>query len=146
MGFAGMKSGNKEDHKQGNDAGKAAALALLATAVWMGISGPAHAVTGDVAAGKAAFAKCASCHQIGPSARAGFGPQLNGIVGRPAAATKDYRYSPAMQNSHIVWTEDKLRAFMKSPGDVVPGTRMRFWGISNAQELNNLLAYMKSFP
>jgi cytochrome c len=67
-------------------------------------------------------------------------------VGRPAAATKDYRYSAAMQNSHIVWTEDKLRAFMKSPGDVVPGTKMRFWGISNEQDLSNLLAYMKSFP
>ena len=131
--------------KSGRKTGTAAALALLATGVWMGVSGPAHAA-GDVVAGKAAFAKCASCHQIGPSARAGFGPQLNGIVGRPAAATKDYRYSAAMQNSRIVWTEDKLRAFMKSPGDVVPGTKMRFWGISNEQDLNNLLAYMKSFP
>lgn len=100
---------------------------------------------GDVTAGKAAFAKCASCHQIGPSARAGFGPQLNGIVGRPAAATKDYRYSPAMQNSHIVWTEDKLRAFMKAPGDLVPGTKMRFWGISDEQQLNNLVAYLRTF-
>jgi len=106
---------------------------------------PAQAA-GDVAAGKAAFAKCASCHQIGPSARAGFGPQLNGIVGRPAGSSKDYRYSAAMQNSHIVWTEDKLRAFMKSPGDVVPGTKMRFWGIGNQKDLDNLLAYMKTFP
>lgn len=131
--------------KSGNQTGKAALLALLAAGVWMDMSGAAHAA-GDVAAGKAAFAKCASCHQIGPAARAGFGPQLNGIVGRPAAATKDYRYSAAMQNSRIVWTEDKLRAFMKSPGDVVPGTKMRFWGISNAQDLDNLLAYMKTFP
>ncbi len=127
--------------------GKAAALALPAMVFWTGLtwSGLAHAA-GDAVAGKAAFAKCASCHQIGPSARAGFGPQLNGIVGRPAAATRDYRYSTAMQNSRIVWTEDKLRAFLKSPGDVVPGTKMRFWGIGNEQELNNLLAYMKSFP
>jgi len=135
-GFAGMKSGNKT--------GKAAALALLAAGVWMDVCGPAHAA-GDVVAGKAAFAKCASCHQIGPAARAGFGPQLNGIVGRPAAATKDYRYSAAMQNSRIVWTEDKLRAFMKSPGDVVPGTKMRFWGISDEQQLSNLVAYLRAF-
>jgi cytochrome c len=131
--------------KSDKKAEKAAMLALAAAGVWMGVSGPAHAA-GDVVAGKAAFAKCASCHQIGPAARAGFGPQLNGIVGRPAAATRDYRYSAAMQNSRIVWTEDKLRAFMKSPGDVVPGTKMRFWGISNEQDLNNLLAYMKTFP
>jgi cytochrome c len=137
-GFAGMNADRKT--------GTAASLSLLAIGVWMELSGSAHAAAGDVAAGKAAFAKCASCHQIGPSARAGFGPQLNGIVGRPAATTKDYRYSTAMQNSRIVWTEDKLRAFMKSPGDVVPGTKMRFWGISNAQDLDNLLAYMKTFP
>jgi len=131
--------------KSGKKTRKAAMLALLAAGGWMAWPGLAHAA-GDIAAGKAAFAKCASCHQIGPSARAGFGPQLNGIVGRPAAATKDYRYSAAMQNSRIVWTEDKLRAFMKSPGDVVPGTKMRFWGISNEQDLNNLLAYLKTFP
>jgi len=130
--------------KSGNKTGKAAALALLAAGVWMDVCGPAHAA-GDVVAGKAAFAKCASCHQIGPAARAGFGPQLNGIVGRPAAATKDYRYSAAMQNSRIVWTEDKLRAFMKSPGDVVPGTKMRFWGISDEQQLSNLVAYLRAF-
>jgi len=130
--------------KSGNKTGKAAALALLAAGVWMDVCGPAHAA-GDVVAGKAAFAKCASCHQIGPAARAGFGPQLNGIVGRPAAATKDYRYSAAMQNSRIVWTEDKLRAFMKSLGDVVPGTKMRFWGISDEQQLSNLVAYLRAF-
>nr|WP_034302482.1 cytochrome c family protein [Herbaspirillum sp. RV1423] len=105
---------------------------------------PSVHAAGDVAAGKAAFAKCASCHQVGPSARAGFGPQLNGIVGRPSATTRDYRYSAAMQNARIVWSEDKLRAFMKSPGDVVPGTKMRFWGIGNEQELNNLIAYLKT--
>lgn len=135
--------------KRGKKTGKAAALALLATGLWPGLTWSGQALAhsaGDAVAGKAAFAKCASCHQIGPSARAGFGPQLNGIVGRPAAATRDYRYSAAMQNSRIVWTEDKLRAFLKSPSDVVPGTKMRFWGISNEQDLNNLLAYMKSFP
>ncbi len=118
-------------------------LASLLPAMAIAPAPSVHAA-GDVAAGKAAFAKCASCHQVGPSARAGFGPQLNGIVGRPSATTRDYRYSAAMQNARIVWSEDKLRAFMKSPGDVVPGTKMRFWGIGNEQELNNLIAYLKT--
>lgn len=123
-----------------------ALILMLATgAVLPAYAASAAKPTGDIAAGKAGFAKCASCHQVGPSARAGFGPQLNGIVGRAAAASKDYRYSAALQNSRIVWTEDKLRAFLKSPGDVVPGTKMRFWGISNEQDLSNLLAYLKTF-
>lgn len=126
-----------------------ASLTLVpALVLALSMSSPAVAVSdvGNVAAGKAGFAKCAGCHQVGPSARAGFGPQLNGIIGRPVAATRDYRYSSAMQNARFVWTEDKLRAFLKSPGDVVPGTRMRFWGISNEQDLSNLLAYLRTFP
>ncbi|HEV7816322.1 MAG TPA: c-type cytochrome [Janthinobacterium sp.] len=100
---------------------------------------------GDAAAGKIAFAKCASCHEVGPSARGGFAPQLTGIFGRPAAATKDYNYSVAMKNAHIVWTEKTLSAFLKAPGDVVPGTKMRFWGISDDQQIADLLAYLHTF-
>ena len=100
---------------------------------------------GDPIAGKAAFAKCASCHQVGPSARGGFGPQLNGIIGRPAASTKDYKYSAAMQSSRIVWSEEKLRAFLRSPGDVVPDTKMRFFGIGSDTQIDNLLAYLRTF-
>lgn len=100
---------------------------------------------GDIQAGKAAFAKCASCHQVGPSARSAFGPQLNGIIGRKAGASADFQYSAAMKNANFVWTEEKLRAFIKAPGDVVPGNRMRFFGIGNAQQLDNLLAYLRTF-
>lgn len=106
-------------------------------------SGPAMAA-GDVEAGKAAFRKCASCHQVGPSARGGFGPQLNGIVGRPAASTTDYKYSDAMKQSRIVWDDKTLAAFLHGPSDVVPGTRMRFWGISDEQQIANLLAYLRT--
>ncbi|AMO98032.1 cytochrome c2 domain protein [Collimonas arenae] len=104
----------------------------------------AASAAGDPIAGKAAFAKCASCHQVGPSARGGFGPQLNGIIGRPAASTKDYKYSQAMQSSGIVWSEQKLRAFLKAPGDVVPGTKMRFFGIGSDTQIDNLLAYLRT--
>ncbi|MES2118915.1 MAG: cytochrome c family protein [Pseudomonadota bacterium] len=106
-------------------------------------SGPAMAA-GDVEAGKVAFRKCASCHQVGPAARGGFGPQLNGIVGRPAASTTDYKYSDAMKQSRIVWDDKTLAAFLHGPSDVVPGTRMRFWGISDEQQIANLLAYLRT--
>ncbi|KAF1047851.1 MAG: Cytochrome c2 [Herbaspirillum frisingense] len=100
---------------------------------------------GDVAAGRAAFAKCASCHQVGPSARGGFGPQLSGVIGRKAGSTTDFKYSPAMAGAGFVWTEDKLRAFLKAPGDVVPGNKMRFWGIGSDRQIDNILAYLRTF-
>lgn len=116
-------------------------VAALALAFQLPVS---HAA-GDAAAGKAAFRKCASCHQVGPSARGAFGPHLTGIFGRPAAATKDYNYSPAMKNSGIVWTDSTLAAFLKAPADVVPGNKMRFWGISNEKQIADLLAYLRTF-
>lgn len=100
----------------------------------------------DIDAGKSTFAhRCASCHAIGPSARGGFAPQLNGIVGRRAASTADFKYSPAMKASAIVWTEKNLARFVKGPSDVVPGTSMRFWGIGDEQQVANLVAYLRTF-
>ncbi|CAN7209053.1 cytochrome c family protein [Pseudoduganella sp. LjRoot289] len=106
--------------------------------------GLALSAPGDAAAGKRAFARCASCHQVGPAARGAFGPQLNGIVGRRAGATADYSYSPAMKQSGIVWTEQTLAAFLKSPKEVVPGNQMRFWGIGDEQQIANLVAYLRT--
>ncbi|WP_323055741.1 c-type cytochrome [Paucibacter sp. PLA-PC-4] len=109
-----------------------------------GAAGPA----GTIAAGKATFvAACASCHQVGPSARGGFGPQLNGIVGRQAGSTPDYSYSAAMRKSGIVWSETSLAAFIRDPQRSVPGTKMRFFSIGyNDQKMANLLAYLASVP
>lgn len=112
-------------------------------ALVLAAAGFAHAA-GDAAAGKAAFSKCASCHNVGANAKSGFGPQLSGIIGRPAAAAKDYSYSDAMAKSGLVWNEKTLSAFMKSPSDTVPGTKMRFWGISDDKQIANLLAYLRS--
>lgn len=117
---------------------------VLVPAVLLGLLNSAWAA--DIDAGKSTFEhRCASCHAIGPSARGGFAPQLNGIVGRRAGSTTDFKYSPAMKKSGIVWTEKNLAAFVNGPGDVVPGTSMRFWGISNEQQVANLMAYLGTF-
>lgn len=117
---------------------------LLGLALALGPISQACA-TGNAEAGKSAFSKCASCHQVGPSARGGFGPQLNAIIGRPAGSTKDYSYSAAMKNAGFVWSDTKLAAFIRSPGTIVPGTKMRFWGISDEQQIADLLAYLQTF-
>lgn len=105
---------------------------------------PVAGLKGDPIAGKRAFYRCASCHQVGPSARAGFGPKLTGIIGRKAGSTTDYRYSSAMKNANIVWTEQNLAGFLKAPSDFIPGNNMRFWGIGNAQQMADLLAYLRT--
>lgn len=100
---------------------------------------------GNPKSGAMLFQRCASCHAVGPYASAGYGPQLNGIVGRKAASTKDYKYSEAMKKSGLVWTEKNLAAYLRAPHDVVPGTSMRFWGIKDEQQVADLLSYLKTF-
>jgi cytochrome c len=99
---------------------------------------------GDPKAGELLFKRCASCHQVGPYAQGGFGPQLNAIIGRRAASTTDYKYSEAMRKSGLVWDEKTLAAFLRAPHDVVPGTSMRFWGIKDEQQVTDLLSYMRT--
>lgn len=122
---------------------KATSLAAIII-LQFGFSFPSLAQTGDVNAGRQAFRKCVQCHQIGPSARAAFGPHLNGIVGRRAGSTKDFQYSSAMKNSNIVWTEDKLQAFVRTPNKLIPGNNMRFYGLWNDTEAANLVAYLRT--
>ena len=108
---------------------------------------PLAAGAADLANGQRLFAsRCASCHSVGPSARAGFGPQLNGVFGRRAGGTPDFRYSPAMVKSGIVWNDKTLTRFLDSPSDLVPGTKMRFWGMSDTRQVGDLLAYLRSLP
>ena len=95
--------------------------------------------------GAALFKTCASCHQVGANARAGFGPELNGLFGRRAGTTPDYAYSTAMKQSGIVWDERTLSAFLQDPEKVVPDTKMRFWGMGDERERKALLGYLRSF-
>lgn len=107
---------------------------------------PLSAFAGDMQAGQKLFtARCAWCHAVGPSARSSFGPHLNGVIGRTAGGIDDYKYSPAMKHSGIVWSEKNLSAFVQDPGKVVPGTRMRFWGIGDKKDIEDLLAYLRQF-
>ncbi|MBC3779711.1 cytochrome c family protein [Pseudomonas sp. SWRI99] len=117
--------------------------ALLALALIFSAS--AHAA-GDPEAGAKIFPRlCGGCHQVGESARSGFGPQLNGIFGRVAGTSADYVYSDAMKNSGITWNHETLKVYLEDPKGVVPGTRMIFWGLSDEEKLNNLLAYLQTF-
>lgn len=98
---------------------------------------------GDPAAGRKLFTSCANCHAVGPSARHGFGPQLNALAGRKAGNLAGYTYSPAMKASGLVWNEATLAAFLRDPNAVVPGTKMRYWGIGiNEAKVADLLAYL----
>ncbi len=97
---------------------------------------------GDPVSGKAAFARCAVCHKVTKNSGNGLGPNLFGIGGRKAASATGFTYSSAMKNSGITWSDDQLKAYIADPKGKVPGNRMAFAGISNADQVENVVAYL----
>jgi cytochrome c len=120
---------------------------MLSLLLWVLTQGAqAAGYSGNVEAGRQAFAPCAACHHLGPAASNGFGPQLNGVFGRTAGTVAGYSYSPAMKQARIVWSDATLSAFISDPSEVVPGTKMRFWSVGyNDRKLADLLAYLRTF-
>ncbi len=55
-----------------------------------GLACAAAEQVGNPEQGKADFAICSACHQIGPGAKSAIGPVLNGVVGRKAGTYPGY--------------------------------------------------------
>jgi cytochrome c len=105
---------------------------------------------GDAEKGKAAFAKCGICHQVGPGAKTLVGPELNGIVGRKAASVADYSmYSAGMKKLGAdgwVWTEENIDKWISDPKAMIPDSPMAlaFPGVPDAGERADIIAYLKT--
>ncbi|MNF01947.1 Cytochrome c2 precursor [compost metagenome] len=51
-----------------------------------------------------------------------------------------------MKSANLVWDRETLIAYLEAPKKVVPGTRMIFWGLSDPEKIEDLLAYLQTFP
>lgn len=121
----------------------AASISLLALA----LPAAAQEAAGDPAAGQRVFNQCRACHVIDNNGRNGVGPNLHGVVGRRAASIENFRYSANMralgEQGHV-WTLDNLRAYLRNPKEVAPQGIMSFPGLRNEQQINDVLAYLRS--
>ena len=118
---------------------------VIFSAVVLMAASTAAGAGGDPVAGEKVFLKCRSCHQLGETAKNGIGPELNGIVGRPAGAAAGYKYSDAIKTSGLIWDETNLHAFLTDPKAKIPGTKMPFAGIKDPAALDDLLSYLKQY-
>ena len=118
-------------------------VSLLVLLMALAHSLPASAQ--DAALGEKTFLKCKACHQIGEGARNGVGPNLNGLIGRKSGSVEGYSYSEANKGSGLTWDEDTFRDYIKNPKAKIPGTKMVFAGIAKDEEIDNLIAYFKTF-
>lgn len=98
----------------------------------------------DVRHGTDVFAQeCAECHSVreGKNKK---GPSLFAVAGRKAAIVADVAYSDAMKASGIVWTPAALDAYIADPRKSVPGGKMKYDGLADAKDREDLLAYLGS--
>lgn len=96
---------------------------------------------GDPVKGQRVFKKCQACHTI-EAGQHKIGPSLYNIVGAKAGAAETYKYSNAILEADIVWDDETLKAFLKAPRAVLPGSKMIFAGLRKDDDIENVIAYI----
>jgi cytochrome c len=103
---------------------------------------PDAASAADAESGKAVFQACVACHSERSDA---VGPSLRGVFGRRAASLDDFHYSNPMKRANLVWDEENLRTYIADPQARVKGNRMPFGGLSDPKDIDDVIAYLKTY-
>ena len=101
------------------------------------------AFAADALRGEQIYGRCLACHAID---RDRTGPRHAGLIGRRVGSVPGFNYSPALRKAGaagMVWDEATLNKFLENPTHFLPGTRMGYAGIKDAQERADLIAYLK---
>ena len=119
----------------------AAGLTLLASVLAGNVAHSQPA--GDADAGGDVFdSYCPDCHSVSPRGTNKKGPTLFRVLGRRAATVPGFAYSAQMKGSGIVWTPDRVAAYLANPKAVVPNGIMKFKGLPKASDRANVIAYL----
>lgn len=99
-------------------------VSLITIAILAAATSPVFAA-GDVEAGKKVFNQCQTCHTVtDPSGAvlagkgAKVGPNLYGVVGRPAASVEGFTYGDGIKAAAakgLVWDEEKIAVYTQNP-------------------------------
>ena len=114
----------------------AEAMAVLASL-------PAPYNAGDLQNGERVFARCRSCHTINEGGPNRVGPNLWQVFGRTAGSHGEYNYSPALREAGFTWDAAKLDEWLNNPREFLPGNKMSFAGVRDADDRRDLVAWLK---
>lgn len=116
----------------------------MIAATW-GVSAFAQA---DIEEGAKVYKRCYSCHMLGTNAFNRTGPQLNDLFGRPAGSVEGFKYSEDMARAAsggLIWDVENLGAFIENPKSLISRTKMRFKGIKDPVDRQNLMAFLRQY-
>lgn len=96
----------------------------------------------DLENGRMAFARCRSCHTITPNGPNMTGPNLYGIIGRPAGTHPGFNYSKAVKGAGFAWDDDHIDHWLQNPRTFLPGNKMSYPGLPDATDRRDLIAFL----
>ncbi len=119
-------------------------LAIVSAAVFAlaGVGAAMAQPSGDPVRGKTVYARCAACHDLNTGATR-LGPSLKGVVGRTSGTMPNFNYSQAMKDRAVTWDAATLDSYLAAPAKNIPGNRMAFPPMANAQDRADLIAFLQ---
>ena len=118
---------------------------LLAAGVFvaLGLAASHSFAEGDAEKGKQLYNQCAACHAVEEGVNK-IGPSLYGVMGQEAGAVEGFNYSDALANADLTWNAETLDAYLADPRGYIPGNRMPYAGMPDAQDRADVIAYLKT--
>ncbi len=68
-----------------------------------------------------------------------------GVFGKTAGSAAEYSYSEVLAAGGFVWTPRALNAWLAQPFAFLPGNRMSFPGMTDANDRDAVIAYLLQF-
>ena len=93
--------------------------------------------------GRMLFLQCQACHTVNRGGEHRVGPNLFGVYQADAARAESFRYSAALREAGIQWTNDQLDRFLTRPSALVPGTAMVFVGVEKPADRAAIIKWLQ---
>jgi len=98
----------------------------------------------DPAKGEAVAKKCQTCHDFTKGGPNKVGPNLWGVIGRPAGSHDGFAYSDGVKALGKPWTYEMINHFIAGPKNYVAGTKMSFPGLPKVEERAEVIAWLRN--
>ena len=94
--------------------------------------------------GAKVFKKCMACHTVEKGGANKVGPNLYNTVGNHFAHMEGFPYSEPVKAHGGTWGYDELNQWLTSPRAYIPGNKMGFAGLPDAQDRADVILYMRA--